>query len=106
MYKVVFFVPVEHAETVKNSIFSAGAGALGQYDRCCFESPGIGQFRPMAGATPFIGAQLELERVAELRVETLCPKESLCSVIAALRLAHPYEEPAIDVFELVNLDEV
>jgi len=102
MKKLVFFVPKDDATTVKEAVFSAGAGTIGDYDHCCFESEGIGQFRPLKGSNPHIGNQDIIERVVELRVETICPDDKVDSVIKALRHAHPYEEPAIDLYELVN----
>lgn len=105
MYKLVVFVPEDHAEAVKEAIFAAGAGRQGNYEACCWQSSGAGQFRPMAGSQPFIGNQGELERVAELRVETLCSAEVLGPVLVALRDAHPYEEPAFDIIALVDPDK-
>ncbi|EQC51410.1 YqfO family protein [Bacteriovorax sp. DB6_IX] len=102
MKKIVFFVPKNDAENVKNAVFKAGAGTIGNYDNCCFEMEGIGQFRPLDGANPYIGSQNKVEKVVELRVETICPDGKIEEVLKALRLAHPYEEPAIDVYELLN----
>jgi hypothetical protein len=104
MLKLCFFVPETHVETVKTAVFDAGAGKLGDYDQCAWQVLGQGQFRPLEGANPHLGQQGELESVAEYRVETLCPQDSIRSVIAALRLAHPYEEPAFDVIQLVDLE--
>ncbi len=100
MYKLVFFVPESHAEAVKQAVFATGAGRIGDYDRCCFETRGQGQFRPLAGANPFIGQSGELERVDELRIELVCEDHLIRSAVAALRAAHPYEEPAFDVWPL------
>jgi len=102
MKKIVFFVPKNDAENVKSAVFKAGAGTIGNYDNCCFEMEGIGQFRPLDGANPYIGSQNKVEKVVELRVETICPDGKIEEVLKALRLAHPYEEPAIDVYELLN----
>lgn len=102
MFKLCFFVPEENVETVKQAIFAAGAGHLGDYDQCSWQTLGRGQFRPLPGSHPHIGQQGEVAAVAEYRVETLCAKEHIRAVIAALRLAHPYEEPAFDVIELVD----
>lgn len=102
MCKLCFFVPEDHLESVKNAIFEAGAGQLGEYDRCAWQVLGQGQFRPLQGANPHIGEQGRLETVAEYRVETLCAEEHVRAVIAALRLAHPYEEPAFDLITLVD----
>ncbi|WP_412473594.1 NGG1p interacting factor NIF3 [Halobacteriovorax sp. YZS-1-1] len=102
MKKLVFFVPVDDAQEVKEVIFNAGAGTIGNYDKCSFETEGIGQFRPNNQANPHIGESGIIEKVRELKVETICPDDKVKEVIKALRTAHPYEEPAIDLYELVN----
>ncbi|MGI3131595.1 NGG1p interacting factor NIF3 [Halopseudomonas pachastrellae] len=100
MFKLCFFVPASHVEAVKQAVFAAGAGRLGDYDCCSWQVLGEGQFRPLAGSQPFIGQQGEIERVAEYRVELLCAADCIEAAIAALRKAHPYEEPAFDVWRL------
>lgn len=104
MFKLCFFVPEDHLENVKNAVFEAGAGRLGDYENCAWQTLGQGQFRPLDGANPHIGQQGQLETVSEYRVETLCTEEKIRPVIAALRLAHPYEEPAFDLIKLVDPD--
>ncbi len=106
MYKLVFFVPESHAEEGKAAVFAAGAGRQGDYDSCCWQSSGQGQFRPLAGAQPFVGESGRLEQLAELRVETLCSPAQMGEIIAALRRSHPYEEPAFDVIALVDVDSL
>ena len=69
MYKITFYVPVTHVEQVKQAMFAAGAGRIGDYDCCAWQILGVGQFRPLAGATPFIGQLNTLEQVAEYKVE-------------------------------------
>lgn len=103
MYKLVFFVPESHLESVKAAIFSAGAGAIGNYDQCCWQVLGQGQFRPLAGSDPCLGQVNQLETVAEYRVELVCSDSCIAQAVAALRKAHPYEEPAIDVWQLSEL---
>lgn len=105
MYKLVFFVPDSHLEQVKTAIFAAGAGRIGNYDQCCWQVLGQGQFRPLAGANPFIGQQNQLESVAEYRVEMVCADEHISAAVSALRAAHPYEEPAFDVWCLADLEQ-
>lgn len=105
VYKLCFYVPEEHAEAVKQAVFEAGAGRIGDYDCCSFQVAGQGQFRPLEGSDPYIGGQGEVETVPEFRVETICTKDRLRSVISALRQAHPYEEPAIDLWKLEELPE-
>jgi len=103
VYKLCFYVPVEHVEAVKNAVFEAGAGHIGNYDRCSFQVRGQGQFRPRAGSNPYLGRQDQVELVDEFRVEMVCAGTHLKAALAALRRAHPYEEPAIDVWRLEPL---
>lgn len=104
MYKVCVYVPESHLEAVKQALFGAGAGRLGAYDQCCWQVPGQGQFRPLAGANPFLGEVGQLESVVEYRVELVCADDCIRAAISALRAAHPYEEPAFDVWKLEALD--
>ncbi|MDR5901011.1 MULTISPECIES: YqfO family protein [Halomonas] len=103
MYKLAFFVPMAEAEAVKEAVFATGAGRIGDYEACCFQTPGTGQFRPLDGATPHIGRVGDLERVEELKVELVCEDALIREAVAALRQAHPYEEPAFDVWRLEDL---
>ncbi|ART80781.1 Nif3-like dinuclear metal center hexameric protein [Oceanisphaera avium] len=103
MYKLVFFVPDSHLEHVKAAVFASGAGRIGDYEHCCFETRGTGQFKPITGAKPFIGHVNQLEQVAEVRVELVCHDTLISAAIEALRQAHPYEEPAFDVWQLSEL---
>lgn len=103
MYKITFYVPESHLEPVKAALFAAGAGRVGAYDCCAWQVRGRGQFRPLAGSNPFIGKQDMLESVDEYRVELVCDEGSIHAAIAALRQAHPYEEPAYDVVLLHDL---
>lgn len=100
MYKICFYVPKSHLETVKEALFIAGAGRIGNYDRCSWQCLGEGQFRPLSGSQPAIGQQGVIERVAEYKVELVCSNESIQAVVAALKTSHPYEEPAYDVLEI------
>ncbi|RCV89679.1 YqfO family protein [Billgrantia montanilacus] len=102
MYKLAFYVPVEDAEAVKEAVFVTGAGRIGDYEACCFQTPGTGQFRPLDGASPHIGQVGDLERVEELKVELVCEDDLIEEAVAALRAAHPYEEPAFDVWQLAS----
>jgi dinuclear metal center YbgI/SA1388 family protein len=102
--KIVTFVPVGPAITaVHEALAGAGAGEIGDYSHCSFATAGTGQFRPLAGAHPTIGQVGKLERVPETRLEMVMPRARRASVVAALRAAHPYEEPAFDVFEQADL---
>jgi hypothetical protein len=98
--KLVVFVPVEALETVRDALFAAGAGRIGDYERCSWYAEGTGTFRALPGASPTIGEVGEEERVPELRLETVFPEEAQETIVAALRSAHPYEEPAYDVYLL------
>lgn len=102
MFHLAFYVPFDHAEKVKEAMFQAGAGKIGNYARCSFESKGIGQFEPLDGSNPFIGEARKLEKVSELKVEMVCEKEFLDSAIVALKASHPYETPAYYVIEIVG----
>lgn len=100
MYKLAFFVPVAEAEPVKEAVFATGAGRIGDYEACCFQTRGTGQFRPLEGADPHIGRVGDLEQVEELKVELVCEDALIKEALAALKEAHPYEEPAFDVWRL------
>ncbi len=102
MYKLCFYVPESHLETVKQAVFAAGAGRIGDYDQCCWQVLGQGQFRPLAGSNPFLGQQGALETVPEYRVELVCAAGFIKAAVSALLDAHPYEEPAWDVMALVT----
>ncbi|MDR9467537.1 NGG1p interacting factor NIF3 [Marinospirillum sp.] len=103
MYKFAFFVPEEEAETVKAAVFATGAGRIGLYEHCCFQTPGTGQFRPLEGANPHLGEVNALEKVQELKVELVCDAALIKAAVAAMKKAHPYEEPAYEVWRLEDL---
>ena len=96
-YSLVFYVPQSHLEQVKQAVFAAGGGVRGDYEQCCGQGLGQGQFRPMAAANPFVGQTGQLEQVPEWRVELLVRKECIEAVLQSLRQTHPYEEPAFTV---------
>jgi dinuclear metal center YbgI/SA1388 family protein len=95
--KLVVFVPVEHAGRLIDALANAGAGRIGNYERCAWTTDGVGTFRPLPGADPSVGGVGRVETVAETRVEMVVPAQRRHDVIAALRAAHPYEEPAFDL---------
>jgi hypothetical protein len=99
--KLVVYVPVDSLEVVRDAVFAAGAGRIGNYERCSWYTEGTGTFRALPGADPAVGEVGEEEHVRELRFETVFPHELEAAVIEALRRAHPYEEPAFDVFALL-----
>ncbi|MCP4609961.1 MAG: Nif3-like dinuclear metal center hexameric protein [Planctomycetes bacterium] len=101
-YKLVVFVPAESLAKVSNAVYAVGAGAIGNYSDCGFSTDGTGTFLPLDGARPAIGHKGRLEKVLEIRFETIVPAEKLDDVVAAMRKAHPYETPAFDIIKLYN----
>ncbi len=99
--KWVIYVPRENAEAVQAAVFEAGAGHIGDYSRCSWSVSGIGQFLPHEGASPAVGSVGTVERVTEDRFEVIAPARARTAVLAAMRAAHPYEEPAFDILALV-----
>ena len=102
MYKIVFFVPETHKDAVKQALFDAGAGRIGNYDSCAWETLGTGQFRALQGANPFLGKIDQIEKVDEYRIELVCEDRLIKDAIRAMKAAHPYEEPAYDVIKLAE----
>jgi structural toxin protein (hemagglutinin/hemolysin) RtxA len=102
VYKLGFYVPASHLEVVKQACFAVGAGRIGNYDSCCWQTQGQGQFRPLEGSQPYIGQTGEVEAVPEYRVEMVCSDELARAVVEAMIEAHPYEEPAWDLVQLVT----
>lgn len=103
MLKLTFYVPEESKEAVKDALFAVGAGAIGRYDQCAFETQGIGQFRSLEGANPTIGKIGILEKISEVRVEMVVNDTIIKAVIEALIKSHPYETPAYDVIKCLDL---
>lgn len=103
MYKLSFYVPESHLESVKAAVFAQGAGRVGGYEHCCWQAQGRGQFRPQEGSKPFIGQSGELATVAEWKVEMVVADELIHNAVKALKKAHPYEVPAFEVWRLSDL---
>jgi hypothetical protein len=99
--KLVVFVPREALDAVRDALFDAGAGRIGDYERCSWYTEGTGTFLGGEETSPSVGAPGREERVAELRLETVFPEDRQDEVVKALRRAHPYEEPAFDVYPLL-----
>ncbi len=99
-YKFVVFVPAGHEDKVREAVCRAGAGWIGNYSDCTFQTTGTGTFRPLEGTDPFIGKQGELEKVDEIRLETIVPERLAGKVVEAVLEAHPYEEVAYDLYPL------
>src|SRR6187397_1609090 len=96
--KLVVFVPPEALDRVRGALFAAGAGRIGDYERCSWYTEGTGTFFGGEGTEPSVGQPGREQRVAELRLETVFPEELQAEVVEALRRAHPYEEPAFDIY--------
>jgi hypothetical protein len=103
MYKMCYFVPETHVEKTKQALFDAGAGRIGDYDSCAWQCLGRGQFRPLEGSDPFLGHAVEIEAVDEYKVELVCADELIKDALAALKQAHPYEEPAYEIYRMEEL---
>lgn len=101
-YKLAVFVPQTHADKVRQALFDAGAGHVGNYDQCSFNTPGTGTFRGGAGTNPFLGTPGELERAEEQKIEVILRREMAGRVVSAMLGAHPYEEVAYDLIPLHN----
>jgi len=99
--KLVVFVPPSALDAVRDALFAAGAGRIGGYERCSWYTEGVGTFLGGEETAPAIGEPGREERIPELRLETVYPDDAHELVVAALRAAHPYEEPAFDVYQLV-----
>jgi len=101
-YKLVVYVPLQHADEVRQAIGEAGGGKIGNYSFCSFTSRGTGRFLPEQGAHPTIGTVGTFEQVEEERIEITCDSNVVGNVIAALKHVHPYEEVAYDLYPLEN----
>jgi hypothetical protein len=99
--KLVWFVPEEALDATRSAVFDAGGGRIGDYERCSWYTAGTGTFFGGEATDPAVGTKGQEQRVAELRVETVVPTERLVAVVEALTAAHPYEEPAYDVYPLL-----
>ncbi len=100
--KLVWFVPADALDATRDAVFDAGAGRIGGYERCSWYAAGTGTFFGGDATAPVLGERGKEERVAELRVETVVPAERIEEVVGALIAAHPYEEPAYDVYPLLE----
>lgn len=100
--KIVVYVPVSHADLVRKAIAESEAGRIGNYDSCSFSSRGIGRFRPLEGSEPYVGEAGKVEEVEEERIEFICEEAHLEPTLKEIMRVHPYEEPAMDIFPLLN----
>lgn len=102
MYKIEFYVPESHLEVVKRALFEKGAGKIGDYDCCCWQIEGQGQFRPLSASNPFIGETGKLKKLKEWKVEMVCADEFIKASIEAFVNSHPYEEPAYSIVKILD----
>lgn len=103
MLILCFYVPTKDKERVKEALFLRGAGKMGNYDQCCFEISGKGQFRALEGANPTLGKVLELETVEETKIEMVFPEELLKEIIETLKKSHPYEVVAFHILKSIEI---
>ncbi len=103
-YKLITFIPANDVNKVAEALYAAGAGAIGNYSHCGYTTEGIGTFKPLKGSNPTLGKQGKLEKVHEIRLESVVPAGRIEAVISALRAAHPYETPAFDVFRHYDIE--
>ena len=102
LYKIAVYVPESHGDAVRQALADAGAGYIGNYSDCSFTAKGEGRFKAHEGTHPFIGEIGQVEKTAEERVETIVPESKLRQTVQAMLAAHPYEEPAYDLYPLKN----
>ena len=101
--KIVFGIPEAEADKMRQIMAQAGAGLSEKYSHASFSAKGIGRFKPLTGANPAVGNIDELEEVAEEQITTTCPKNKVKDIVTAIKKAHPYEEPVIDIIALEDL---
>lgn len=100
--KIVTYCPKDSADKIREALGQAGAGVIGEYTFCSFSVAGVGRFIPSANATPTIGEPNKPEAVEEERIEVVCKRSDAKNVIKAMKEAHPYEEVAFDVYQLLD----
>lgn len=105
MLKLIYYVPETHLESTKSAIFNAGGGGIGNYEHCAWQVLGIGQFKPVKAAHPFMGQLDVLEKVSEWRVEIIVAEDKARDVARALKQTHPYEEPAFEFIQTVDIND-
>ena len=101
--KIVVYVPETHADIVRTAMGDAGAGHIGNYRHCSFSSLGQGRFVPHKGAHPAIGSVGKIETIAEERIEMICAASDAKSIIVAMKVVHPYEEVAYEIYPMLEL---
>lgn len=106
LYQICFYVPIDHAETVKNALFDIGVGKIGHYSHCSWQTLGEGQFLPLENSHPHLGKPHQLEKVPEYKIEMVCDESLLPMAIQTLHQAHPYETPAYHIIRLHELNVI
>jgi len=106
MYQLCVYVPESHLEELKTALFDEGAGKIGDYDSCAWDTEGVGQFRPLEGSRAFVGEIGEVERVREYKVEMVCDEKYIKAILKKLLEVHPYETPAYHVYEIKTLEDL
>ena len=106
LFALTVYVPLSHEHAVRYAIACSKGGAIGNYDSCSFTTIGVGRFRPLEGANPHLGCIGSVEEVEEAKIETTVLQENLSSVIQAVKSAHPYEEPAIHIVQVIDYKEI
>ena len=104
MYKFIAYIPETHLETVKTALFRAGAGQLGNYSHCSWQTLGQGQFLPLSGANPATGQVGTVETVSEWQLQTIVAKDNIKAILQAYKDAHPYEEPAYEILQMIEVE--
>lgn len=104
--KIVVFVPKTHTDIVRQAVGDAGAGKIGNYSHCSYSGDGVGRYKPIEGARPFIGKIGKSEEVIEERIEYVCDKDKAKEVILAMRKVHPYDEIVFDIYSLISEEEL
>ncbi len=106
MYQLSYYVPEAEHHNLKQRLFEAGAGQFNNYDRCCWQTLGEGQFRPLEKSQAYIGNKLQQHSIMEYKVEMICQKQYLKAVLESLFKHHPYEQPAYHVVKVINIDDL
>ena len=104
MYRITFYVPETHLDQVKNALFAAGAGRVGNYSHCAWQTKGVGQYCPLEGSRPFKGKHQEIMYTAEYKVEMVCKDALLTNLLKILVEVHPYEKPAYEAYKITTLE--
>jgi len=106
MYQITFYVPEGHTDTVKEAMFKSGAGKIGHYDHCAWQTQGVGQFQPLDESNPYQGKKGQIETIPEIKLEMVCTDDCIRQVLQALIEAHPYETPAYAAWKIKTIEDL